>query len=267
MKNIFSGAPGVHVLINQPVILLLTRNLLSATSSTIVQPCQIEGIPESPYMELLLTFIDYFIHLDRYLGGMIEYFGVWIYVLLFLVIFCETGLVVTPFLPGDSLLFGLGAFAANPYLKGPLEIEWLWALLLAASISGDTVNYSIGKYFGPRVFSYDNSRFFRKDYLNRTHEFYEKYGAKTIIIGKFMPIIRTFAPFVAGIGHMTYPKFIAVNVTGGFCWISLFLFGGYYFGNFPVVKENFTMVIFAIIIISIMPGLYQFLRQRRGLKG
>jgi membrane-associated protein len=213
-------------------------------------------------MELLITFIDYFIHLDRYLGILIQNFGGWIYVILFMIIFCETGLVVTPFLPGDSLLFGLGAFAANPNLKGPLEVELIWILLVSASISGDIVNYSVGKFLGPKVFSYEDSRFFRKDYLDKTHAFYEKYGGKAIIIGKFMPIVRTFVPFVAGIGRMTYPKFIAFNVTGGLCWISIFLFGGYYFGNFPVVKQNFTLVIIAIVIISVMPGLYEYFRHR-----
>jgi membrane-associated protein len=217
-------------------------------------------------MELIINFIDYFIHLDRYLGALIQHFGGWTYIILFLIIFCETGLIVTPFLPGDSLLFGLGAFAANPYLKGPLEVEWLWMILIAASISGDIVNYSVGKFLGPKVFNYESSRFFRKDYLDRTHEFYEKYGGKTIIIGKFMPIIRTFVPFVAGIGRMTYPKFIAFNVTGAFFWISIFLIGGYYFGNFTLVKENFTLVIIAIIIISVMPGLYEYLRRGRSSK-
>ena len=214
-------------------------------------------------MEWLALFLDYFLHLDLHLGDLIKNFGTWVYLILFLIIFCETGLVVTPILPGDSLLFGLGAFAANPYLRGPLEIEWLLFFLGIAAILGDTVNYTIGKFLGPKVFHYEDSRFFRKEYLQRTHQFYEKYGGKTIIIARFIPIIRTFAPFVAGIGRMTYGKFVLFNVTGGILWIAAFLLGGYYFGNFPVVKENFTLVILAIVIISVMPGFFEYLRQRR----
>lgn len=214
-------------------------------------------------MEWLALFIDYFLHLDRHLGDLILHFGGSIYLILFLIIFCETGLVVTPILPGDSLLFGLGAFAANPYLKGPLEIEWLLLILGSAAILGDTANYAIGKYLGPKVFHYEDSRFLRKEYLERTHQFYEKYGGKTIIIARFIPIIRTFAPFVAGIGSMTYGKFILYNITGGILWIASFLLGGYYFGNFPVVKENFSIVIVAIVIISVLPGVIEYLRQRR----
>lgn len=214
-------------------------------------------------MEWFALLLDYFIHLDRHLGGLIQNFGGWAYVILFLIIFCETGLVVTPILPGDSLLFGLGAFAANPYLRGPLEIEWLLISLGTAAILGDTVNYAIGKFLGPKVFHYEDSRFFKKEYLERTHQFYEKYGGKTIVIARFIPIIRTFAPFVAGIGRMTYGKFVVYNITGGILWIASFLLGGYYFGNFPVVKENFTLVILAIVIISVLPGLFEYLRQRR----
>ncbi len=218
-------------------------------------------------MDLLITFADYFIHLDRHLGALIQNFGGWTYVILFLIIFCETGLVVTPILPGDSLLFGLGAFAANPYLKGPLEIEWLLVILGTAAILGDTVNYAIGKYLGPKVFHFEDGRFFKKEYLQRTHEFYEKYGGKTIIIARFMPIIRTFAPFVAGIGQMTYSRFVFYNIAGGILWIASFLLGGYFFGNFPVVKENFTLVIIAIVIISVMPGIYEYVRQRYLVRG
>jgi membrane-associated protein len=214
-------------------------------------------------MELLLSFIDYFIHLDRHLGTLIQHFGGWIYLILFLIIFCETGLVVTPILPGDSLLFALGAFAANPYLKGPLELEWLLVLLCIAAIAGDSVNYAIGKYLGPKVFHYEDSRLFRKEYLERTHRFYEKYGGKTIVIARFMPIIRTFAPFVAGIGQMTYSKFIIYNIVGGILWITSLLLAGYYFGNIRIVKDNFTLVILAIVILSVMPGFFEYLRQRR----
>ena len=213
-------------------------------------------------MELIFHFTDFLIHLDRYLGSLLQDFGVWTYLVLFLVIFCETGLVVTPILPGDSLLFALGAFTANPYLKGPLELEWLLITLIVAAILGDTVNYSIGKFLGPRVFHYEDSRFFRKEYLERAHRFYEKYGGKTIVIARFMPIIRTFAPFVAGIGRMTYVNFVFYNIAGGVLWIASFLMGGYYFGNIPKVKENFTFVLLAIVILSIMPGVIEYLRHR-----
>ena len=214
-------------------------------------------------MELILNFIDFFIHLDRYLGSLLQDFGGWTYLILFLVIFCETGLVVTPILPGDSLLFALGAFAANPYLKGPLELEWLLITLTMAAILGDTVNYAIGKFLGPKVFHYEDSRFFRKEYLERTHQFYEKFGGKTIVIARFMPIIRTFAPFVAGIGRMTYRKFVVFNIAGGIFWIASFLLGGYYFGNIPAVKANFTLVLLVIVVISVLPGFIEYLRQRR----
>jgi membrane-associated protein len=217
-------------------------------------------------MEIIRSFIDFFIHLDRYLGSLLQDFGGWTYLVLFLVIFCETGLVVTPILPGDSLLFALGAFAANPYLKGPLELEWLLLTLITAAILGDTVNYSIGKFLGPKVFHYEDSRFFRKEYLERTHRFYEKFGGKTIVIARFMPIIRTFAPFVAGIGMMTYRNFVLFNITGGVFWITSFLLGGYYFGNIPAVKENFTFVLLIIVIISVLPGFIEYMRQRGSSK-
>ncbi len=210
-------------------------------------------------MDLLLTFIDIFIHLDRHLIWLIQHFGVWVYLIVFLVVFCETGLLVTPFLPGDSLLFGLGALAAI----GDLNVLWLFVLLSVAAIAGDTVNYFLGKYLGTKVFHQETSRFFKKAYLERTHQFYEQYGGKTIVIARFMPIIRTFAPFVAGIGSMTYAKFIIYNVLGGIIWVAVFIFGGYYFGNLPVVKNNFTLVIMAIIIISVIPGVIEYFRQRR----
>jgi len=213
--------------------------------------------------DLLITGIDLFLHLDKHLGDVIQYFGIWTYVLLFLIIFCETGLVVTPILPGDSLLFGLGAFAANPYLKGPLDVHWLFMTLSIAAIAGDTVNYAIGHFVGPKVFHQEGNRFLKREYLERTHRFYEKHGGKTIVIARFIPIIRTFAPFVAGIGEMTYSRFIAYNVAGGISWIGLFLFGGYFFGNLPFIKNNFTLVIIAIIILSVMPGVIEYFRQRR----
>jgi membrane-associated protein len=211
----------------------------------------------------MITFVDLFLHLDRHLGEILQYFGVWTYILLFLIIFCETGLVVTPILPGDSLLFGLGAFAANPYLKGPLEAEWLFITLSVAAIAGDTVNYAIGHYVGPKVFHDGKYRFLKREYLDRTHQFYEKHGGKTIVIARFIPIIRTFAPFVAGIGAMTYSRFISYNVIGGISWIGLFTFGGYFFGNLPIIKNNFTLVIIAIVILSVMPGVIEYFRQRR----
>ena len=209
-------------------------------------------------MDVLFHLIDFFLHLDKYLPLIIQSFGIWAYVIMFLVIFCETGLVVTPILPGDSLLFALGAFAA----QGALNIEILLVSLCIAAVAGDTVNYSIGKFLGPKVFHYPDSRFFKREYLVRTHQFYEKHGGKTIIIARFIPIIRTFAPFVAGIGTMKYLRFISYNVVGGISWICLFLLAGYYFGGIPAVKRNFTLVIIAIIIISVMPGVIEYVRQK-----
>ena len=211
-------------------------------------------------MELLHTFIDYFLHLDRHLNVIIQDYGLWTYLIIFLIVFCETGLVVTPILPGDSLLFAAGAFAAI----GALDVAWLFVLLTIAAVAGDTVNYWIGHYVGPKVFEQEKVRFMKKEYLERTHEFYERHGGKTIIIARFIPIIRTFAPFVAGVGRMSYARFISYNVIGGVTWIALFVFGGYYFGNITVVKENFTFVIIAIIVISVMPAVIEILRQRYG---
>ncbi|HOD28248.1 MAG TPA: DedA family protein [Syntrophales bacterium] len=209
-------------------------------------------------MDLLLTLIDIVIHLDEHLKTVVELFGVWTYVILFLVIFCETGLVITPILPGDSLLFGLGALAAI----GALDMVWLFPLLCLAAVLGDSVNYAIGNYIGPRIFDQERIRFFKREHLVRTHEFYERHGGKTIIIARFIPIIRTFAPFVAGIGSMTYPRFLAFNVIGGIAWVALFLFGGYFFGNLPFVKQNFTLIVIAIIVLSVLPGVFEYLRQR-----
>lgn len=210
-------------------------------------------------MELIKHFIDIIIHLDKYLVDLLTQYGVWTYAILFLIIFCETGLVVTPFLPGDSLLFAIGALSA----KGGLNIYTIFILLSIAAILGDTVNYWIGHMVGPKVFVKTNSRWLNRKHLERTHEFYEKYGGKTIIIARFVPIIRTFAPFVAGIGAMTYSKFLLYNVVGGLVWIGGFLGAGYLFGNIPVIKRNFTLVIFAIIVISILPGVIEYLRARR----
>ena len=210
-------------------------------------------------MELLKDFIEIFLHLDKHLSAVIQAYGGWTYVILLLIIFCETGLVVTPILPGDSLLFAIGTFAA----LGALELEYLLAGLTIAAILGDSLNYAIGHYMGPKVFSKKNSRIFRKEYLDKTHRFYEKYGAKTIILARFVPIVRTFAPFVAGIGAMSYGRFLTYNIVGGVLWICLFVLGGYFFGGLPIVKQNFTLVILAIIALSIIPGVIEFIRARR----
>ena len=209
-------------------------------------------------MEIIINFIDFFVHLDRYLSAMIQSFGSWSYFIIFLVIFCETGLVVTPILPGDSLLFGLGTFAAI----GALDIKWLLILLSIAAVTGNIVNYAIGYFVGPKIFHRENVRFLNRTYLDRTHRFYEKHGGKTIVIARFIPIIRTFAPFVAGIGKMTYSRFFFYNVIGSVSWIAVFILGGYYFGNLPIVKNNFTLVIFAIIIISVLPVVIEYIRHR-----
>lgn len=209
-------------------------------------------------MELIANFIDIFMHIDKHLSIVIQNYGTLTYVILFLIIFCETGLVVTPFLPGDSLLFAVGTFAAI----GALDVSVVFVLLTIAAVAGDTVNYWIGNFVGPKVFYKDDVRFLNKKHLERTHRFYEKYGGKTIIIARFVPIIRTFAPFVAGIGSMTYGRFISYNIIGGILWIAVCVFAGYFFGNIPVVKQNFSIVILAIIFISIMPGVIEFLRHR-----
>lgn len=211
-------------------------------------------------MDLLLQFVDLFLHLDRHISYVLQTFGVWTYLIVFLIVFCETGLVVTPILPGDSLLFGLGTFAA----RGDLDVTWLLFSLAVAAIGGDTVNYAIGQYVGPKVFTREDSHFFKREYLDRTHRFYEKYGGVTIIAARFMPIIRTFAPFVAGIGSMSYLRFLSYNVIGGITWIFFFVMGGYLFGNLEFVKQNFTFVIIAIVIISIMPGIVEYIRHRNG---
>jgi membrane-associated protein len=210
-------------------------------------------------MELLHRLLDFVLHLDKYLRSLIQTYGLWTYLILFAFIFLETGLVVTPFLPGDSLLFAAGTFAA----ARALNVLWLFGLLSAAAIGGDTVNYWIGYFVGPKVFHREKSRIFRKEYLERTHRFYEKYGAETIIIARFVPIIRTFAPFVAGIGRMSYWRFISYNVIGGIGWVALFVFGGFFFGNIPFVKRNFSLVIIAIIIISSIPAGVELYRHRR----
>jgi membrane-associated protein len=211
-------------------------------------------------MQFINTLVDLFLHLDEHLGKIIATYDTWTYLLLFLVIFMETGLVIFPFLPGDSLLFAAGAFA-SPALGSPLNIWVLLALLSLAAIVGDTVNYWIGHFIGPRAFS-GNVRFLKRDYLDRTHAFFEKYGGKTIIIARFIPIVRTFAPFVAGVGSMGYGKFISFNILGGVLWVCLFTLAGYFFGNLPIVKDNFSLVVIAIIIISVLPAVYEILKAR-----
>jgi membrane-associated protein len=209
-------------------------------------------------MDLLRSVIDLFLHLDQHLSRVIADYGVWTHLILFLIVFAETGLVVTPFLPADSLLFAAGTFAA----LGSLDLWLLVVLLVAAAILGDTVNYWVGAWIGPRAFS-GNVKFLRKDYLERTHAFYEKHGGKTVILARFVPIIRTFAPFVAGVGAMSYPKFITYNVIGAVLWVGLFVPAGYFFGNIPAVRKNFTLVIFAIIALSVVPIALEAIRARK----
>jgi len=208
-------------------------------------------------MELIADFIDVLMHLDRHLQAIIHAYGVWTYGILFLIIFCETGLVVTPILPGDSLLFAAGAIAAG----GSLDVAWLFGILSVAAVAGDTVNYQIGLYLGPKALYKENARVLKKEYLDRTHRFYDRYGGKTIVIARFVPIVRTFAPFLAGVGKMSYWRFAQYNVVGGLVWIATFVFGGYYFGSIPIVKRNFTLVILAIIVISVIPAAMEFLRR------
>ncbi len=211
------------------------------------------------FMEILLHVVDVFLHLDKYLNVIIENYGTWTYLILFLIVFCETGLVITPFLPGDSLLFASGAFAGS----GSLNVFILLPLFILASILGDTLNYSIGRKVGPKIFNEKNIRIFKKEYLDKTEVFYEKHGAKAIIFARFMPIIRTFAPFVAGIGKMNYVRFMIYNVVGGALWGILFTLSGYFFGQIEIVEKNFSLVILVIIIISVMPGVVEYLRGRR----
>jgi membrane-associated protein len=206
----------------------------------------------------MTSLVDIFLHLDKHLGDIIRDYGTFTHVILFIVVFCETGLVVTPFLPGDSLLFAAGSFAAI----GSLDYTTLMITLIIAAVLGDTVNYWIGHLIGPRVFS-DRIRFLKHEYLVRTQRFYEKHGGKTIVIARFVPIIRTFAPFVAGVGAMNYRRFIIYNVAGGVAWVVIFVSGGYFFGNIPAVKANFSLVLVAIIVISVMPMVVEYFRARR----
>jgi len=209
-------------------------------------------------MNIIVLFFDFVMHLDTKLPQVINDFGLWTYLILFIVIFCETGLVVTPFLPGDSLIFLIGALAASGDLNFPVII----AVLMFAAVLGDSCNYEIGRFFGAKLFRNENSKIFKKEYLDKTHSFYEKHGGKTIIFARFMPIIRTFAPFVAGMGSMSYPKFFSYNVIGGISWVALFSFAGFFFGGIPLVKDNFTIVIMAIILISLLPAVITFLKSK-----
>ena len=208
--------------------------------------------------------IDFVLHIDKYLGDFIQQYGTLTYIILFVVIFCETGLVITPFLPGDSLIFAAGALAAID-TSGTLNVFFLFAILAVAAVLGDTVNYFIGAKFGTKLFDY-NIPLLKKEHLDRTYEFYEKYGGKTIILARFVPIVRTFAPFVAGVGRMNYSRFITFNVVGGVVWVAIFTFLGYVFGNVPFVKQNFEIVTLAIVLISVLPMVIEYVRSRRRAK-
>jgi len=209
-------------------------------------------------LEFIKELIDFILHIDVHLNEIILVYGTWTYAILFMIVFLETGFVITPFLPGDSLLFAAGTFAA----MGSLNEVWLMFLLSIAAVIGDTVNYWIGAYVGPKIFHKQHVRFLNIEHLNRAHQFYEKYGGKTIIIARFIPIIRTFAPFVAGIGKMTYWRFIAYNIVGGVMWVVSFVLAGFYFGNIPTVKNNFTLVIGAIILLSTLPPVIEYFRHK-----
>ncbi len=215
-------------------------------------------------MDLIRFVVDFILHIDVHLAELVAQYGIWIYAILFLILFCETGLVVTPFLPGDSLLFVAGALAALP--GNDLNVHTMVALMVVAAILGDAVNYTIGRLFGDRLFSNPNSKIFRRSYLNKTHEFYERHGGKTIILARFVPIVRTFAPFVAGMGKMSYRHFALYNVAGGLLWVLLFTYAGYFFGNLPAVQENLKLLIVAIILLSVMPGVIEVWRHRRAAR-
>ncbi|MBC3888906.1 DedA family protein [Acetobacterium paludosum] len=210
-------------------------------------------------MDTIMYLINFIMHLDQSLYGIIQNYGFWTYLILFIIIFCETGLVVTPFLPGDSLIFASGALSA----MGSLNVVAFFITFLLAAVIGDTVNYSIGKAIGNKILENGKNKFVKKEYIVKAHKFYEKYGSLTIVIGRFIPIIRTFVPFVAGMGEMHYVKFIGYNILGGFLWVTLFLTGGYLFGNIPIIKDNFTFVLIAIIVISVLPAFVVFLKERK----
>ncbi|MGO1519990.1 MAG: DedA family protein [Sphingobacterium sp.] len=214
-------------------------------------------------MDLIYSLIDFILHIDDHLVEIVNNYQTWTYLILFLIIFAETGLVVTPFLPGDSLLFAAGAIIAKP--ETDLNIFVMCGLLIVAGILGDMVNYHIGKYIGPKAFS-GRYKFLKKEYLEKTEKFYDKYGGKTIIYARFVPIVRTFAPFVAGVGSMSYAKFASYNVIGAIVWVTSFLFIGYFFGGLPVIKDNFTVVVFAIIILSVLPPIVEIVKEKYAKK-
>ncbi|CNI64306.1 DedA family protein [Yersinia mollaretii] len=212
-------------------------------------------------MEFIRFIIDFILHIDVHLAELVAQYGVWVYAILFLILFCETGLVVTPFLPGDSLLFVAGALAALP--SNDINVHIMVALMVTAAIFGDAINYTIGRVFGEKLFSNPDSKIFRRSYLDKTHQFYEKHGGKAIVLARFVPIIRTFAPFVAGMGKMSYRHFAAYNVIGALVWVLLFTYAGYLFGNVPIVQNNLKLLIVAIIVVSILPGVFEVWRHRR----
>jgi len=212
-------------------------------------------------MEIIQYLIDLVIHIDIHLAELVQNYGLWIYGILFIIIFCETGLVVTPFLPGDSLLFVAGTIAALG--ENHINVHLMVLLLITAAILGDTSNYFIGKFFGEKLFRNPDSKIFKQSYLKKTHEFYEKHGGKTIILARFVPVIRTFAPFVAGMGKMTYMRFFSYNVLGGAAWVPLFMYAGYFFGELDFVKKNLSLLCLAIIFISVLPGVIEFIRQKQ----
>ena len=214
-------------------------------------------------MDLFSGLVDLILHLDQHLRELSQTYGAWIYAVLFVIVFLETGVVVTPFLPGDSLLFVAGTIAA----AGELNVHALVLLLIAAAIAGDSLNYSIGRYLGPRVFRFEDSRFFKRAYVDRTHAFFERHGGKAIILARFVPIIRTYAPFVAGIGSMRYRRFLLFNVTGAVLWVALLTYAGFFFGNLPLVRNNLTAVILGIILLSVMPAIIEFWRAKRASRG
>ena len=211
---------------------------------------------------MLASLIDFVLHIDQHLIELTQTYGLWIYAILFLIVFCETGLVVTPFLPGDSLLFAAGAVAA----LGGMNVHIAAALLLAAAVIGDAVNFAIGKYFGEKLFAKPDSRVFKREYLDKTHAFYEKYGGKTIILARFVPIVRTFAPFVAGMGNMHYGRFIRYNIIGALMWVGLLTYAGYFFGELPVVKNNFGLVVIGILVVSVLPMAVEIAKAKWGKK-
>ncbi|WP_455852654.1 DedA family protein [Pantoea endophytica] len=215
-------------------------------------------------MDFIHFLVDFILHIDVHLSELVAQYGIWIYAILFLILFCETGLVVTPFLPGDSLLFVAGALAALP--GNDLNVHLMVTLLVIAAILGDAVNYTIGRLFGEKLFSNPNSKIFRRSYLDKTHAFYDRHGGKTIILARFVPIVRTFAPFVAGMGHMSYRHFALYNVTGALLWVLLFSYAGYLFGDLPIVQENLKLLIVGIIVVSILPGVIEVWRHRRQQK-